>query len=73
MTRARDRLPPPGLLTTQDLTTMGIPLDLVRSWVRRRRLARAGGTDRHPWYRAEDIAPLAAAWQTRRRTSPPTP
>ncbi|OKI22220.1 hypothetical protein A6A07_34670 [Streptomyces sp. CB03911] len=61
MTGARDRLPAPGLMTPADIVRLGVPAATVRDWVRRRRLARAGGSPRYPTYRTEDVAPLIEA------------
>ncbi|MFE2352225.1 type IV toxin-antitoxin system AbiEi family antitoxin domain-containing protein [Kitasatospora cineracea] len=70
-TPARYRLPPPGVLATRDIAAMGVPPAIVRDWVRRGRLHRCGGSPHYPWYRADDVAPLVAAWQNnpRRRTT----
>ncbi|EYT83987.1 hypothetical protein CF54_04070 [Streptomyces sp. Tu 6176] len=55
----------PGYLTAhQTARILGITLDGVRQLVRRRRLARAGGTPRQPWYRVTDVTKLAADRQT---------
>lgn len=52
---------PPGYLTTRQAaqalhTTPGA----IRQLVYRGQLRRAGGTTRHPWYTARDIAAIAA-------------
>ncbi|WP_033818894.1 helix-turn-helix domain-containing protein [Kitasatospora sp. MBT63] len=68
MTGARTRTPPPGYLTTQQITALGVPAATVRDWVRRGRLTAApGGTVRYPWYRTDDVLPLIEARAVRRR------
>ncbi|WP_060879938.1 hypothetical protein [Streptomyces scabiei] len=50
----------PGHLTAhQAAQQLGISLAGVRKLVQRGRLARSGGTDRHPWYLATDVTALA--------------
>ncbi|MFF1792646.1 hypothetical protein ACFVXQ_00135 [Kitasatospora sp. NPDC058263] len=63
----RDRIPPAGMLTMADIARLGVPTATVRDWVRRSRLARAGGTARYPRFRATDVVPLLEAWSARRR------
>ncbi|MFD8318613.1 helix-turn-helix domain-containing protein [Kitasatospora purpeofusca] len=63
----RDRIPPAGLLTTDDITRLGVPAATVRDWVRRGRLQHAGGTARFPRYRVEDVLPLVEARAARSR------
>jgi hypothetical protein len=51
----------PGHLTAhQTARLLGIGLPGVRKLVQRGRLTRSGGTDRQPWYAAQDVAALAA-------------
>ncbi|MEV8156044.1 helix-turn-helix domain-containing protein [Streptomyces fradiae] len=53
---------PPGYYGTRDVArALGTSPGGVRNLVYRGRLKRAGGTERHPWYRAADVAALAAA------------
>lgn len=61
MTGARARIPAPGLMTRADIEALGVPPATVRDWVRRGRLARAGGSARYPTYRTGDVAPLIEA------------
>ncbi|MFJ2007395.1 hypothetical protein [Streptomyces chartreusis] len=61
-----DQLAPPGFYGTRDVaraleTTPGA----VRNLVYRGRLKRAGGTERHPWFRAKDVAALLAERRAR--------
>ncbi|PAN01014.1 hypothetical protein CJI59_13910 [Streptomyces sp. Alain-F2R5] len=57
----------PGHLTAhQTARLLGSSLGGVRNLVYRGRLAQAGGTDRQPWYRAEDVAALVAERQSRK-------
>ncbi|MYU24031.1 helix-turn-helix domain-containing protein [Streptomyces sp. SID8352] len=52
---------PPGHLTTrQTAQLLGIAPDSVRQLVRRHHLTRSGGTQRHPWFAARDVAALYA-------------
>lgn len=61
-----DSYAPPGHLTTRQVALLlGVTPGAVRQLVYRRRLKRAGGTPRHPWYRTEDVAALAAERRTR--------
>jgi hypothetical protein len=56
----------PGHLTAhQTARLLGIGLPGVRKLVQRGRLTRSGGTDRQPWYAAQDVAALAAKRATR--------
>lgn len=51
----------PGHLTAhQTAQALGIGLAAVRKLVQRGKLTRSGGTDRQPWYAAEDVASYAA-------------
>ncbi|MGW1609425.1 hypothetical protein ACWCQZ_08505 [Streptomyces sp. NPDC002285] len=61
-----DQLAPPGYYGTRDVaraldTTPGA----VRNLVYRGRLQRAGGTERHPWFRVSDVAALLAERRAR--------
>ncbi|MEU5769812.1 hypothetical protein ABZ782_28245 [Streptomyces asoensis] len=59
-----DRYAPPGQLTAaQTRQALGITAGALRNLVYRGRLARTGGTDRHPWYAAHDVAAIAAKRQ----------
>ncbi|MGW2544184.1 type IV toxin-antitoxin system AbiEi family antitoxin domain-containing protein [Kitasatospora sp. NPDC001574] len=69
MTHPRDRIPPPGLITTAQLGALGVPPDVVRNWVRHGRLRRAGGSQRYPWYRTEDTIALVEAYVPRPQKS----
>ncbi|OQR64765.1 hypothetical protein B6E66_07345 [Streptomyces maremycinicus] len=61
-----EQLAPPGFYTSRDVArALGSTLGGVRNLVYRERLRRAGGTERHPWYRAEDVAALLAERQAR--------
>ncbi|MFC7892698.1 hypothetical protein [Streptomyces sp. NPDC057381] len=56
----------PGHLTAHQTARMlGSSLGGVRNLVYRGRLKRAGGTERQPWYRTEDVARLLAERQAR--------
>ncbi|MFF5759666.1 hypothetical protein ACFY7A_30060 [Streptomyces longwoodensis] len=56
-----DPLAPPGYLTARDTQrALGITAGALRNLVYRGQLTRAGGTDRHPWYAARDVAAIAA-------------
>ncbi|GHJ01601.1 hypothetical protein TPA0906_34660 [Streptomyces olivaceus] len=58
----------PGHLTAhQTAKTLGTTLGAVRNLVYRGQLKRAGGTERQPWYRAEDVAALLAERQASRQ------
>lgn len=60
------QLAPPGYYTSRDVArALGSTPGGVRNLVYRGRLHRAAGTERHPWYRAEDVAALLAERQTR--------
>ncbi|MGA5605936.1 hypothetical protein ACPCUF_33805 [Streptomyces griseoincarnatus] len=51
----------PGYLTAhQTARVLGVTLTGLRSIVHRGQLTRSGGTERQPWYRAADVAALAA-------------
>ncbi|MGW2044654.1 hypothetical protein ACWCPF_05655 [Streptomyces sp. NPDC001858] len=57
---------PPGYYGTIDVArALGSTPGGVRNLVYRGRLRRAGGTERHPWYRTEDVAALLAERQAR--------
>ncbi|MFI5859165.1 helix-turn-helix domain-containing protein [Streptomyces parvulus] len=57
---------PPGYYGTRDVArALNTSPGAVRNLVYRGRLARAGGTERHPWYRVEDVAALLAERRTR--------
>ncbi|WP_228979690.1 helix-turn-helix domain-containing protein [Streptomyces sp. DH12] len=57
---------PPGYYGTHDVArALGTSPGGVRNLVYRGRLKRAGGTERHPWYRAEDVAAVLAQRQAR--------
>lgn len=61
-----DELPPPGYLTTRDAArALGSTPGGIRNLVYRGRLKRAGGTERHPWYRVADVAAIAAERHSR--------
>jgi hypothetical protein len=63
-----DPLAPPGYLTARDTQrALGITPGALRNLVYRRQLTRAGGTERHPWYAAADVAAIAA--KRRERTA----
>lgn len=52
---------PPGHLTTDQVAqALGTSTGAVRNLVYRGRLQRAGGTPRHPWFRAADVAAITA-------------
>ncbi|MFR0351804.1 hypothetical protein [Streptomyces sediminimaris] len=52
---------PPGHLTAeQTRTALGITAGALRNLVYRGQLTRSGGTERHPTYRATDVAAIAA-------------
>lgn len=56
-----DRFAPPGHLTaTQTRQALGISAGALRNLVYRGQLTRSGGTERHPWYAARDVAAIAA-------------
>ncbi|MBZ3918188.1 hypothetical protein [Streptomyces acidiscabies] len=56
-----DPLAPPGYLTARDTQrALGITAGALRNLVYRGQLTRAGGTERHPWYEAADVAAIAA-------------
>lgn len=56
----------PGYLTAhQTARVLGIGLGGVRQLVRRGQLARAGGTDRQPWYPVADVQALDAKRRAR--------
>ncbi|MFD9319299.1 hypothetical protein ACFWDQ_16645 [Streptomyces sp. NPDC060053] len=60
------QLAPPGFYTSHDVArALGSTPGGVRNLVYRGRLHRAGGTERHPWYRAEDVGALLAERQAR--------
>lgn len=51
---------PPGHLTAaQTRQALGITAGALRNLVYRDRLTRSGGTERHPWYAAKDVAAIA--------------
>lgn len=57
---------PPGYYGTRDVArALNTSPGGVRNLVYRGRLHRTGGTERHPWYRAEDVAALLAKRQAR--------
>ncbi|MFF8879615.1 RNA polymerase sigma factor sigma-70 region 4 domain-containing protein [Streptomyces flaveolus] len=52
---------PPGHLTTRQVAqALGTTPGAVRNLVYRGRLTRSGGTKRHPWFAARDVAAIAA-------------
>lgn len=56
-----DDLAPPGYLTAaQTRQALGITAGALRNLVYRHQLTRAGGTERRPWYKATDVATIAA-------------
>ena len=56
-----DLLAPPGHLTARDTQhALGITPGALRNLVYRGQLTRSGGTERHPWYAARDVAAIAA-------------
>lgn len=56
----------PGYLTAQQTQqALGISAGALRNLVYRKRLKRAGGTARHPYYVVADVAALAAERQER--------
>lgn len=58
---------PPGYYGTRDVArALNTSPGAVRNLVYRRRLKRAGGTERQPWFRAEDVAALLAERQARK-------
>ncbi|MGN7136783.1 hypothetical protein [Streptomyces pseudogriseolus] len=58
---------PPGHLTAeQTRQALGITAGALRNLVYRGRLARSGGTPRHPWFLARDVAAVAANRHARR-------
>jgi len=61
-----DLYAPPGHLTApQARQALGITAGALRNLVYRGRLTRSGGTDRHPWFAAKDVAAIAAKRQGR--------
>ncbi|MER7799015.1 helix-turn-helix domain-containing protein [Streptomyces parvulus] len=57
---------PPGYYGTRDVArALQTSPGAIRNLVYRGRLKRAGGTERRPWYRAEDVAALLAERRTR--------
>ena len=57
---------PPGYLTARQVAQLlNISPDSVRQLRRRGHLTRAGGSPRHPWYAARDVAALHADRRTR--------
>lgn len=59
-----EQLAPPGRYTTRDVArALRTSTGGVRNLVYRGRLKRVGGTERHPWYAAEDVAALLAEQQ----------
>ncbi|MFJ4617409.1 hypothetical protein [Streptomyces sp. NPDC088812] len=57
---------PPGHLTARDTQrALGISAGALRNLVYRGQLTRSGGTERHPWYAAKDVAAIAAKRQAR--------
>lgn len=61
-----DRYAPPGQLTAaQTRQALSITAGALRNLVYRGRLARAGGTERHPTFSARDVAAIAANRQER--------
>jgi hypothetical protein len=55
-----DPLAPPGYYTARDAQrALGITPGALRNLVYRGQLTRVGGTERHPWYTARDVAALA--------------
>jgi hypothetical protein len=56
-----DALPPPGYLTAADTArALRITPGALRNLVYRGQLARAGGTDRYPWYAVDDVTAIEA-------------
>lgn len=56
-----DLLAPPGYLTARDTQrALRVTPGALRNLVYRGQLARSGGTARHPWYAARDVAAVAA-------------
>ncbi|MDX2679281.1 hypothetical protein [Streptomyces soliscabiei] len=56
-----DLLAPPGYYTARDAQrALGISAGALRNLVYRGQLTRTGGTERHPWYTARDVAAIAA-------------
>ena len=52
---------PPGHLTTAQVAqALGTTPGAVRNLVYRGRLTRSGGSPRHPWFAARDVAAIAA-------------
>ncbi|WP_030173228.1 hypothetical protein [Streptomyces sp. NRRL S-813] len=61
-----EQLAPPGYYTTRDVArALGTSCGAVRNLVYRGRLKRAGGTERHPWYAADDVAAILVKRQER--------
>ncbi|MFE2353071.1 hypothetical protein [Streptomyces parvulus] len=57
---------PPGYYGTRDVArALHTSPGAVRNLVYRGRLTRAGGTERHPWYRAEDVTAILVERRTR--------
>ncbi|MCZ9352975.1 helix-turn-helix domain-containing protein [Streptomyces mutabilis] len=57
---------PPGYYGTRDVArALHTSPGAVRNLVYRGRLRRAGGTERQPWFRAEDVARLLTERQAR--------
>ncbi|USQ82644.1 hypothetical protein NFX46_01980 [Streptomyces phaeoluteigriseus] len=57
-----EQLAPPGYLTARDTQrALSITPGALRNLVYRGRLTRTGGTARHPWYAARDVAAVAAS------------
>lgn len=61
-----EQFAPPGYLTARDTQrALGITQGALRNLVYRGQLTRSGGTERHPWYAAKDVAAVAAKRQAR--------
>ncbi|MFE6426753.1 hypothetical protein ACFVOB_14945 [Streptomyces rochei] len=57
---------PPGHLTTRQVAqVLSTSPGAVRNLVYRGRLTRSGGTERHPWFAARDVAAIAAERRAR--------
>jgi DNA-directed RNA polymerase specialized sigma24 family protein len=57
---------PPGYYSTRDVArALQTSPGAVRNLVYRGRLRRAGGTERQPWFRSEDVATLLAERRAR--------
>lgn len=64
-----DQTAPPGYYGTRDVArALHTSPGAVRNLVYRGRLKRAGGTERQPWFRAEDVAALLAERRARSAT-----